>query len=202
VWIHRCNHASPNIARAFVFSGKPFMSTRDLLVILPLFLLLAWAAVIDIRSRRIPDWLTLALMLGGLLQNGLLHGSITFGQSWAGLGVGFGLTFILFALGAMGGGDVKLFAGIGAWVGPGRIIEIFAAEALIGMVFVLWQACRTRRVRDLMRNSAVIMLNAASGDLSCPEESATKAPARHRLPYAVPTLIAAVLVLFSGRRWL
>ncbi len=178
------------------------MDMRQLLVVLPLFMLLAWAATIDIRSRRIPNWITLVLMISGLLQNGFSQGSISLGQSWGGLGLGFTLTFILFALGAMGGGDVKLFAGIGAWVGPARITEIFAAAALAGMVIVLYQALRQRRVTSLMRNSAVIVLNAASGDLSCPKETDAKTPAEERLPYAVPTLIATFLVMFSGRRWL
>lgn len=177
------------------------MDMRQMLVILPLLMLLAWAAAIDIRSRRIPNWITLVLMISGLLQNAFLQGPVSPGQSWGGLATGVALTFILFALGAMGGGDVKLFAGIGAWVGPVTIVEIFAAEALVGMVIVIWQALRERRVASLMRNSAVIVLNAASGDLTCPKEPEAKTN-RQRLPYAVPTFIATLLIVFSGRRWL
>ena len=178
------------------------MELREILVVLPLFVLLAWAAAVDLRSRRIPNWITLALMASGLVQSAMASSLLTLGQSWGGLGIGFGLTFILFALGAMGGGDVKLFAAVGAWVGPARIIEIFAAAALAGMFIVLWQSLRGRRMKTLMRNSAVIVLNAAAGDLSCPVEPATEPSGRQRLPYAVPMLVATVLIMLSGRRWL
>jgi prepilin peptidase CpaA len=177
------------------------MAVREILPFAPLLGLLVWAAVIDLRSRRIPNWMTGALVASGLAQSALAFWSLSSGQAWAGLGAGFGLTFILFALGGMGGGDVKLFAGIGAWVGPMRVVEIFAAEAVIGMVIVLAQAMRRRRVGTLMRNSAVLVMNAAvSGDASCPEES-EEAKGR-RLPYAVPALMATVGVLVLRWRWM
>jgi prepilin peptidase CpaA len=179
------------------------MDLRELLGFLPMLVLLAWAAVVDIRTRRIPNWMTGALVISGLVQSGLAYWSLTTGQALAGLGVGFGLTFILFAIGAMGGGDVKMFAGIGAWVGPFRIFEIFAAAALVGMVIVIFQAIQGQRMRALLRNSTVIVLNAAvAGDLSCPEEPPQDPAGPRRLPKAVPTLAATLLVLLSGRRWL
>jgi prepilin peptidase CpaA len=180
------------------------MAMREFLQFVPLLALLVWAAVVDVRCRRIPNWMTGALVASGLAQSGLAFWSLSSGQAWAGLGAGFGLTFILFALGAMGGADVKLFAGIGAWVGPMRVVEIFAAEAVIGMLIVLAQAMQRRRVGTLMRNSAVLVMNAAvSGDLSCPEESQRSGQAgKKRLPYAVPALVATVAVLALGRRWM
>ena len=106
-------------------------------------------------------------------------------------------------LGGMGGGDVKMFAGIGAWVGPGRVTEVFAAAAIIGMLIVVYQAVRDGRLATLSRNSAVIVLNAATvGDLSCPAEPEPRPGERRRLPYAVPTLVATLILLSSGRRWL
>jgi hypothetical protein len=102
----------------------------------------------------------------------------------------------------MGAGDVKLFAGVGAWVGPARILEIFAAAAIAGMFIVIAQALRRRQMASLLRGSAVIVLNAAAGDLKCPEEPANPANHHRRLPYAVPTLVACIFVLASGRKWL
>jgi prepilin peptidase CpaA len=178
------------------------MSMREFLQVLPMLLLLAWAAVVDLRSRRIPNWLTGALVAGGLVQSGMVFSSLSTGQAWAGIGVGFGLTFVLFALGGMGGGDVKLMAGIGAWVGPARVLEIFAAEAVIGMVIVILRAASERRVAALARGSAVLVMNAAvRGDMTCPDEPGDD-QGKRRLPYAVPALLATLAVLLSGRRWL
>jgi prepilin peptidase CpaA len=181
---------------------------RDLIPFLPMLALLAWAAAVDVRSRRIPNWLTLSLIATGLCRAGLpSEAAVGLGPSLAGMAAGFGLTFVLFALGAMGGGDVKMFAGIGAWVGTGRVVEVFAAAAVAGMVIVVWQAARGGRLGSLARGSALIVVNATvTGDLTCPdkpEESNAGAGGKQKpLPYAVPTLVAALLVLCSGRRWL
>jgi prepilin peptidase CpaA len=179
------------------------MPIREFLELAPMLALLVWAAAVDARTRRIPNWLTGALVAGGLVQSGLAYASITPSQACAGLAVGFGLTFVLFALGGMAGGDVKLIAGIGAWVGPARVAEIFTAEALIGMLIVIIHAMLARRVGTLVRGSAVLVMNAAvSGDLTCPEDARNESMAGKRLPYAVPALLATVAVLASGRRWL
>jgi len=173
---------------------------RELFPFIPMIALLIWAAAVDLRTRRIPNWLTASLILTGLAQSALAGWAIL--PAAGGMGVGFGLTFILFALGALCGGDVKLFTGIGAWVGPLRTLEIFAAAAVVGMIIVLVQAIHARRVATLMRNSAVIVMNAANGDLSCPPEMPESAAAHKHLPYAVSTLIGTLAVLLCGRRWL
>ena len=110
------------------------MSNYGLLTCAPMFALLAWAAVTDCASRRIPNWLSYTLILGGL-SHSLLHGSaVGVGGSLLGMLVGFGLTFVFFAVGAMGGGDVKLLTGVGAWLGPVGVLAVFTVEALVGMV--------------------------------------------------------------------
>ena len=178
------------------------MGFPALLSLFPLVAMLVVAAAIDVRSRRIPNWLTLAMIAGGLAQS-LLPGSVIgAGQSTMGIGAGFALTFILFAIGAMGGGDVKMFAGIGAWIGPGPVFQVFAVSAVVGMAIALAQAMRQRRMAALLRNSAVIVLNAASsGELGCPKDMEEQHSAiRNRLPYAAPTLVAVILVLLFQTR--
>lgn len=169
------------------------MLTRQLLTFAPMIVLLIAAAAIDLRSRRIPNAVTALLLLTGLASAALYGSGLTLGQSLSGMGAGLGLTFLLFAIGAMGGGDVKLFAALGAWLGAWRVTEVFAVAAIVGMLVVLAQAARDGRLRALFRNSTVIALNAATGDLSAPPEEPRES-GRKRLPYAVPTLIAVLLV--------
>src|SRR5215831_564046 len=73
----------------------------------PVLALLIWAAVEDARARRIPNWITFSLALAGLA-NAFLTGQ-PLGPTAAMLGflTGFALGFVLFGLGAVGGGDVK-----------------------------------------------------------------------------------------------
>ena len=176
------------------------MTSGGLLMCVPMLGLLTWAAAVDVRERRIPNWLTFSLMLAGLGQS--FPGARTVGPADAFLGLltGFGVTFALFALGAVGGGDVKLLAGIGAWLGPLPVLIIFAAEAIIGMVIVLVQAGMQGRLTKLFRNSAVIAASLAQAGEHGFEQAAETGRAcsgttGRPLPYAVPVLLATLFVV-------
>jgi prepilin peptidase CpaA len=170
---------------------------------LPLLLLLCWAAADDIRSRRIRNWLTLAMLLGGIAQSFAVFGAartVTPLASVLGLLVGLGLPLVLFAIGALGGGDVKLLMGIGAWLGPQAVLFIFAAEAVLGMGIVLAQALATGRLRILLRNSAIVAVNLWHvGDLGVQHVEETGRSCRsvdRPLPFAVPVLAATLIELY------
>ena len=174
------------------------LNAAHLLPLVPLFALLAWAAVEDARVRRIRNWLTLSMILTGFAHQGW-DGATT---SAAGLGAGFGLTVVLFVLGAVGGGDVKLMAGVGAWVGPGGAVAVFLAEAVIGMAIVLVQAAAAGRLRTLSRNSLVLAVNLVHvREVGVEHAKATGQSCRsvdRPLPYAVPTGLAVLLLAAAG----
>src|SRR2546427_9421541 len=81
-----------------------------------LIALVLGAAVYDVRYRRIPNWLTVTGAVLGVILNWFLDPGL-FKWSLAGLGVAFGVYAALYALHAMGAGDVKLMAAVGAVVG-------------------------------------------------------------------------------------
>jgi prepilin peptidase CpaA len=174
----------------------------DPLALLPLLLILAAATAMDIHGRRIPNWLTLGLAAGGLAVSCGPWGAVDPLWSFLGLLTGFILLFFLFALGAVGGGDVKLLAAVGAWVGPAGVIAIFCVAAISGMFIVLGQALWQGRLGVLLRNALVLILNfihvkqfglehvMATGQSS---EGVEKP-----LPYAAPIFAATVLVLLMG----
>jgi prepilin peptidase CpaA len=170
-----------------------------LLKYLPLAALLFWAAVGDCRSRRIPNWLTLPLAVAGILQSFCSVHTATPGQALLGFAAGFALTIVLFALGALGGGDVKLLAAVGAWIGPQRVFAVFLVAAVIGMLMVLAQAARQGRLRVLFRNSAAVAINLVHvRDLGVEHARRTGQSCRsvdEPLPYAVPVLAAVLLLL-------
>src|SRR5476649_1939436 len=101
------------------------MDTAQLLWIAPLLGLLLWAAIEDFRIRRIRNWLTFSMILSGFIQAFFDDNQITPGQSALGFVVGGGLPLILFLLGAIGGGDVKLLAGVGSWLGAAMVFKVF-----------------------------------------------------------------------------
>src|SRR3954471_7823355 len=87
-------------------------------VVMVLLAMLLAAALFDVMYRRIPNWLTVSGVVLGLAMNAIIgapDSGIVF--SLVGLMAGFTVYAVLYALRAMGAGDVKLMAAIGALVG-------------------------------------------------------------------------------------
>src|ERR1017187_8474904 len=80
-----------------------------------LLVVLLAAAVFDVFYRRIPNWLTVGGVVLGIVTNALIGPPLAgVGFAMAGLGVAFGIYVLLYAVRAMGAGDVKLMAAVGA----------------------------------------------------------------------------------------
>ena len=87
------------------------------------------AAATDLRSFRVPNALTIPALAAGVAASLALGGWAGLGWSLLGMLVGFSVLAAFFALGGVGAGDVKLFAAMGAWLGPMSTLEVFAASA-------------------------------------------------------------------------
>jgi prepilin peptidase CpaA len=178
------------------------MSNLQWLSLAPLWAMLCIAAVIDWRERRIPNWLTGLMLLSGIA-GGFLPGHLTSpSQAILGMFAGLALQFPAFVLQARHGGDVKLLAGLGAWVGPWIAFKIFIAECVVGMIIVLVQSAKQGRLSVLFRNSAVlsaslINIDRIGADAVCETGKACQSIERP-LPYAVPVLVATLIVLSLG----
>ncbi len=99
------------------------------------------AAYIDIRDRRIPNTLTLPLIVFGFLINLLIQGSSGLYYSFLGFLLA-GLPFLmLYSVGAMGGGDVKLMMGVGAVLQfqytPSMLFYTFVFGGLVATVMII-----------------------------------------------------------------
>jgi prepilin peptidase CpaA len=108
----------------------------------PTLITLTIATVWDIHSRRIPNWLVLPFLLAGILVSTLIGGWSGLGHSLLGVVVASLILGLLYWLGGMGMGDVKLCAAIGAWVGPSQLILALAIMGVAGGVMALvWALC-------------------------------------------------------------
>jgi prepilin peptidase CpaA len=123
-----------------------------------LLVMLLGAAMFDVRYRRIPNWLTAGGVVLGVALNAVIGPpEAGLGFSLAGLGVAFGIYVALYALRAMGAGDVKLMAAIGAMVGWERWFGIFFVTALIGGVMALILLLARRRLKQTFFNVGFIL---------------------------------------------
>ena len=93
-----------------------------LVLIIPLALVLI-ATICDLRTREIPDWISLVLLAWGLIATALGWHERGWWSTAGGLTLGLTASGIVFALGGMGGGDVKLLAALGAAIGPLALLQ-------------------------------------------------------------------------------
>jgi prepilin peptidase CpaA len=98
----------------------------------PVVIALAVATFTDLRSRRIPNWLTLPLLVAGLAAGGVVDGLPGLARSAAGDGLAVVLLVAFCFLRGMGWGDLKLCAAVGAWVGPGQLAFALVATGIAG----------------------------------------------------------------------
>lgn len=100
-------------------------------------LVLVVAAVIDGAILKVPNWLTFPFIISGWCYGMLSAGPIGLGYSLLGTFVGMMLLLLLRNRGGMGAGDVKLLAGVGAWLGTMVTLYAFVATALVGAVMAI-----------------------------------------------------------------
>jgi prepilin peptidase CpaA len=90
------------------------------------------AAIIDVRTRRIPNWLTFGTLVLGVVINAWLHGFSGALTAIAGAGLGAALLLPFYFMRAIGAGDVKLLAALGALLGPTALLSVAVYGALVG----------------------------------------------------------------------
>lgn len=103
----------------------------------------AVAAVTDLRTRKIPNKLTLPAFVLGLVFQFVFHpyGAGTLGSSLLDAGkafaVGFGTLFVLWIIGGGGAGDTKLMGALSVWLGSKMTLAVLALSTLIVLVGTL-----------------------------------------------------------------
>lgn len=121
-----------------------------------LLVVLVAAAVCDLKTGKVYNWLTYPAVLLGLAlgaAQGAEAGDMREGLAdhAIGMGIGFGVLFAAYLFGGMGGGDVKLMAGVGALLGwPGALHAVlysFLAAVGVGMILMVWRG----QVRTVLR---------------------------------------------------
>jgi len=131
---------------------KATMLTVENYFLIGAVLVASLGGVSDLRSARIPNWLTYSGLLTALVLRFVVMGWVGLKSGTVGLLVTGGIFLILFVMGAMGGGDLKLMACVGAWAGSGRVVAILLAAALAGGVLAIFYVFFRQGVRTTFWN--------------------------------------------------
>ena len=151
-----------------------------------LLILLVVAGYFDIKSRRIPNQLVLAGLIASFVLQINLNGFDGFKAWGSGLLVGFGLFLPFYLLNAMGAGDVKLMAMVGAFIGPlyvlGAALVTLAAGGVLAIAMAMYSGALMQTMKNVHTMLTAGMYKTLSGggaQIDAPAASAGS------LPYAV-----------------
>lgn len=166
-------------------------------LVLPLLLTL-WIAVSDVKTRRIPNYLTLGGALAGLVFQALSYGWWGLQDGLLGLILGFSLLIIPYILGGMGAGDVKALAALGAWLGPAKTFQLFLYMALAGGVLalavLLWKGLLWGKLRQLWTYAVNLVLCRPFGL----ERPPSPALPTQGIPYGVAMALGMLALFVRG----
>jgi prepilin peptidase CpaA len=169
-------------------SGSLFITIAALLV--PLAIIITYY---DVRYRRIPNAFVLATLASGLIINTIYGGLSGTLMSLGGCAIAFMLMFILHVFGAMGAGDVKLFAAVGSLTGAQMVLPTFLVVILTGGALALLLTLRSGAVRTTMQRVLQILVGLLPGwempRFAVPDDR------RHTIPYGVAITFGSLISL-------
>jgi prepilin peptidase CpaA len=173
----------------------------------PTLIVLAVATFTDLRTRRIPNWLVFPFLLSGIVVSPLRHdwngnshgfGWHGLGQSLAGLGLSLLINIIPFFMGWTGGGDLKLYAGIGAWVGPAQFFWSIFFSSFAGGIMVLGLAAYSGFLKELFASTGQFILGWKKREMSVEPVPVLASPMRRAIPKGPAIAIGTVVSFFVG----
>jgi prepilin peptidase CpaA len=157
------------------------------------------AAIYDVRYRRIPNWVTAGGVLLGIAINTLIGETGGRGLlfSLAGFGVAFGIYMVLYVLRAMGAGDVKLMAAVGALVGWKAWFGVFFVTAIVGGIMALLLVLVRGRLKHTLWNVGFIVSEMGHGRPAYvgKEELDVRSPKAVGLPHGAVIAISTFFFL-------
>ncbi|MBN1396195.1 MAG: prepilin peptidase [Pirellulales bacterium] len=174
---------------SFLMENWPFWLLSAVLIV---------AAVIDGWKLKVPNWITFPLVIGGWIYSTAYFGWEGLGWSLLGTVVGLALLLPAYAIGGMGAGDVKLLAGVGAWVGSENTLYAFCVSAVVGgaiaIAMVLWKKDGLRHLKGFWMIGREIVEIRDPNILSA--IAAERKSTMLLLPYGIPIAIGSIAYFY------
>lgn len=158
--------------------------------------LLIVAAVIDCRTYKIPNWLTVGGATFALIYSVVVPFSVDAGFLWALGGLGLGFIFMLpgYALGVMGAGDVKLMAMAGAFLGVSdtlyAVLATFVVGGIAALVYSTARGALGRMFVNIKNVTQGLMVSAVAGFK--PDVRIEAAQSAGKMPYGISISIGTI----------
>lgn len=151
---------------------------------------------VDLRTGRIPNLLSAAAIVIGLVLNAYLFGISGLLHSIEGMAVNVALLVGPFALGGIGGGDVKMMGAVGALLGgPGLALSALACGLVFGGILMVAHLLRLGRLREKLVALREMLMAALLVRSAAPLTVSVANPGAVALPYSIPLASGTIVVV-------
>ena len=165
--------------------------------------LAGWAGWLDWRMRKIPNWLTVPALLGGLTLSTVLWRwpGVKLSLEGAGISLGVLLPFVLMR--GLGAGDWKLMGALGAFLGPQRVIVVLLGTVLIAGTMSVVEVIRQRKVRETLNNLWVVFVAYSTFQVNNARAITLDNPRLLKIPFGVAAALStgSFFVIISALRF-
>jgi prepilin peptidase CpaA len=155
-------------------------------------LLAVLAGWTDLRSRRIPNWLTVSGAVVGIGMNCAFGGWSGLKISLIGLLVGLGVLLPFVLLRSLGAGDWKLAGALGTFTGPGILMDMLIGSVFVAGLMALGLVIYKGRMRQTLRNIGHILVSLVTFRLPSSRVSLDN-PDSLKVPYGVALALTVLL---------
>ncbi|HEY5961714.1 MAG TPA: A24 family peptidase [Polyangiaceae bacterium] len=163
------------------------------------------ASVTDLRAGRIPNWLTLPTMLAGVIGNSVVWGVAGASESLIGLIVCVLVPGVVYQTSrgqGIGGGDIKLFAGLGALLGPMQGLEVELSSFLLVALFAMFRLAFLGQLGRTLHRAFLVAAGLFIRRLRDKVSESHVPMTTMRMGPAIAVAVATVLALPRILRWL
>jgi len=154
------------------------------------------ACATDFRTRRIPNVLTFGSAAAGLLFHLIRGGAGDGTTAAAGWAAGAAVFFVPFVLRGLGGGDVKLLAALGAWLGPQEVIWLALYTGVAGGVMAIVVSLARGYLRRALQNVWMLLCHWRVAGLQALPGLTLETSAAPKLAYAFPILAGTMVSIW------
>jgi prepilin peptidase CpaA len=165
------------------------------IVVATTVLFVALCVASDVRTLRIPNALTGPAILIGVALNAWLSGWAGVTSSLAGFALATAILIVPFALGGIGGGDVKMMAAVGALLGPRLVLASLGIGFALGGLFMAVHLARRAQLAATLSRLGRMLSNAALTGSFEPLKVSAASPNAIALPYSLPLGLGTVGVI-------
>lgn len=166
-----------------------FLENWPIKVVSAILILAAW---IDGKELKVPNWITFPMVISGLIYSAFLGDGI--GAGMLGMCCGLACLLPLYAVGGMGAGDVKLMAGIGAWVGWQITFYSFCVSVVVGAIMAVLMVAYRGDWKKHYEQFLMILSewSIIKNPYKLSEIAAERKSQMYLLPYGIPICIGTI----------